>query len=140
MDKHETELGRPLTKHEAKDISDSQIAALSKKEAYVEKIRAALTRERAAIRDLYDVNFAIQNLVIKQHDKELMRLAAQKVETGGNVDFQLHGQRRKDLKEQVDTQLRTVLRPVDFKQFDFEQAWIHLSEVAENVKSQLSKL
>jgi predicted nucleotidyltransferase component of viral defense system len=116
-----------------------QITALSKKEAYAEKIRAALTRERAAIRDLYDVNFAIQKLVIKQNDKELLRLAAQKVEIGGSVDFQLHEQRKKELKEQVHTQLRSVLRSEDFKQFDFEQAWIHLSEVAESVRSHLSK-
>ncbi|MGK5087254.1 nucleotidyl transferase AbiEii/AbiGii toxin family protein [Bdellovibrionota bacterium FG-2] len=107
--------------------------------AYAEKIRAALTRERAAIRDLYDVDYAIRKKVIREDDTELMGLAGKKVQVGGNSGFQVHEQRKKDLKEQVDTQLRSVLRPEDFKPFDFERAWAHLSRVAENVKSCLAE-
>jgi predicted nucleotidyltransferase component of viral defense system len=107
-----------------------QVTALSKKEAYAEKIRAALTRERAAIRDLYDVYYAVRKQVIREDDAELMRLAGKKVKVGGNSGFQVHEQRKKDLKAQVDTQLRSVLRPVDFKQFDFERAWAQLERVA----------
>lgn len=85
-----------------------QVAALSKQEAYGEKIRAALTRERAAIRDIYDVDYALSKGVISDSDQQLFALTAKKIQANGNSNFKIDAQRKRDLVLQVDTQLRSV--------------------------------
>lgn len=56
-------------------IEPYSIQCLTKTEAYAEKLRAALTRAKPAIRDIFDLDYALRNQVIDFADKQLQNLA-----------------------------------------------------------------
>lgn len=53
---------------------------LSLAETYAEKIRAALSRTAPAIRDFFDLDFAVRNDVLTLDDPSLIQLAAAKLQ------------------------------------------------------------
>jgi predicted nucleotidyltransferase component of viral defense system len=110
-----------------------QVWALSRREAYAEKFRAALTRQQLAIRDLFDVDHAIRQGLITLEDEALLRLVARKLGAGATPAARLSDEHKARLRAQVDTQLRSVLRPQNYQNFDFEQAWSHLQLAAKLV-------
>ncbi len=55
------------------------IMGLTLQEAYAEKIRAALTRRRLAIRDFFDLDYALKNKIIDFNDAELIKVVQKKV-------------------------------------------------------------
>lgn len=66
-----------------------------------------------------------------------MKLAAQKMTVPGPLKILLDGQRQDEFKAQIETQLKPVQRDVDFRKFNFDEGWAHVSKVAENVKPYL---
>lgn len=56
-----TLLENPLTQKPV--LPDFHVVGLSLKEAYSEKIRAALSREKPAIRDIFDIHYAIKSVL-----------------------------------------------------------------------------
>src|SRR5690606_21503223 len=103
---------------------------LSREEAYAEKIRAALSRKTPAIRDLFDIDYAIREAKIFPNSKYLHALARRKLAIPGNGAIDLSGTRRTALRNQLETDLRPVLRPQDYDEFNFDLAWERLEEIA----------
>ncbi|MCE2928494.1 MAG: nucleotidyl transferase AbiEii/AbiGii toxin family protein [Candidatus Caenarcaniphilales bacterium] len=114
-------------------IEPFPVQCLSKTEAYAEKLRAALTRTKPAIRDIFDLDFALRNQVIDLSDKQLQDLAKIKLCKPEVLEINLSDSKKQILKSQLEAQLRPVLREEDYMQFDFEKAWSDLQRVAEKL-------
>ena len=117
-----------------------RVRALQREEAYAEKIRAALTRRDAAIRDLFDLDHAVRNKDIDVDSPDFWRLAAAKIALPGNEIQPLgDGGRLESFKIQVQTDLRPVLRPVDFEKFDFDAAIETLAKIERKVREAMAR-
>ena len=55
------------------------VAAMSLQESYAEKIRAALSRREPAIRDLFDLQHAIESGILDVSSASLLALASRKL-------------------------------------------------------------
>ena len=113
-------------------IESYPVKCLSKTEAYAEKLRAALTRTKPAIRDIFDLDYAMRNQIINFNDKELQGLAKIKLSKPEPLEIDLSESKKQILTSQLETQLRPVLREKDYQQFDFEKAWNDLEKIGEN--------
>ena len=96
---------------------------LSLKEVYSEKIRAALSRKKPAIRDVFDVYYAIKNQLISI--KDIIPMVKYKLNVL-NRKVELSSYRKEEFLSQVQTDLKPVLLQKDFEGFDFNQAWNYL--------------
>jgi predicted nucleotidyltransferase component of viral defense system len=121
--------GRPL-------LNPVATRCLSKEEAFAEKFRAALTRREVAIRDFYDVDYGYRKLGILPDDAELVKLVRQKlaVPSAGPVD--ISNSRLAALRDQIEPQLRPVLRERDFVEFELERAVQLVTSMADHVADQ----
>ena len=106
------------------------LACLSHAEAMAEKLRAALSRRDAAIRDFYDVDHAVHRRSYRVGDPAFLTLVRRKLELPGNSAVDLSKVRFADLRSQLDTALKPVLRPEDFASFDLDRAFATVAEVA----------
>jgi len=113
--------------------------ALSMREAYAEKVRAALTRRDAAIRDLFDIDHASRDGILDFTDPTLLPLIASKIRLPGNEIVALDEVRAEGLRQQLETGLRPVLRAKDFRAFNFDQALANLRELQEDVRAALDQ-
>jgi hypothetical protein len=113
-------------------ITPASLQCISKIEAFAEKFRAAMTRRDVAIRDFYDIDYASRRLGIRVNDAKLVRLVEQKLVVPGNYPVDVSEQRLKALRQQLETQLRPVLREKDFSEFDLERAIQIVTGMAEN--------
>ncbi len=101
-------------------MQDFEIRGLSRNEAYAEKIRVALSREYPAIRDIFDLDYALKT---KLFDPEkIAPLVRHKFEIQ-NCKANLSPERKAGFSAQIETNLKPVLRRADFESFDFESAW-----------------
>jgi len=123
-----TLLRDPLFDEEA--VPPVAAASLSRDEAYAEKVRAALTRDEPAPRDLFDLDYAVQERVLDWQDAEFLRLAARKVAAEKERDW-LSAERIENFRRQIEGELRPVLRPETFAAFDFDRSVATLRSVAE---------
>jgi predicted nucleotidyltransferase component of viral defense system len=115
--------GKPL-------VPPLAVRCISRQEAWAEKFRAALTRREVAIRDFYDLDYAVGKLGLRHGDAEMVTLVRQKLAVPGNdpVDF---GQNRlAQLRAQIETRLRPVLRQRDYEAFDLARAFNVVAEMA----------
>jgi predicted nucleotidyltransferase component of viral defense system len=101
-------------------FQDFEIKGLSRNEAYSEKIRAALSREFPAIRDIFDLDYALKTKLFDP--EEIAPLVRHKFEIQ-NCKANLSAERKAGFASQIETNLRPVLRRTDFENFDFESAW-----------------
>jgi len=113
-------------------IVPASLRCISKIEAFAEKFRAAMTRRDVAIRDFYDIDYASRRLGIHASDGELVRLVEQKLAVPGNYPVDVSQLRLKALRQQLETQLRPVLREKDYSEFDLERAIQIVVGMAEN--------
>jgi predicted nucleotidyltransferase component of viral defense system len=105
------------------------VRVLALREAYAEKVRAALTRRGPAIRDLFDVDNAVQKGLVRHLDPDFLRLVTQKLAV--TVDPVDTSPAKIDLlKAQLETQLKPVLRTTDYEAFLLDRALAMLEEVA----------
>ena len=103
---------------------------ISKEEAFAEKFRAALSRREVAIRDFYDIDYAVGKLGLQPQDKALVRLVRKKLRVPGNEPVDVSEERLTALRRQFVPQLRPVLRERDFREFDVERAFRVVAEMA----------
>jgi predicted nucleotidyltransferase component of viral defense system len=103
-------------------LSAATVICLSTKEAFAEKIRAALTRKEAAIRDLFDLDHAIRHVKIDLQDSELVNFARSKLVVPGTGSIDISLPRIEAMRRQLTTELQPVLRPADYSVFDFDKA------------------
>jgi predicted nucleotidyltransferase component of viral defense system len=109
------------------------VRCLSKSEAVAEKFRAALTRREAAIRDFYDLDYAVRKHDVRAEDASLIALVKQKLAVPGNEPVRMGPDRLAELHEQLDARLKPVLREQDFREFDLNRAFEMVGEMAKAV-------
>ena len=107
--------GQPL-------IDPFSVSCLSYQEAMAEKLRAALTRRDVAIRDFFDVDYAVRNGALDTGDRALLDLLRRKLQVPGTAPMDTSPDRVGQLRRQLEAELRPVLREQDFAQFDLERA------------------
>lgn len=96
---------------------------ISMKEALAEKFRAALSRREVAIRDFFDIDYAILTLDVQPNDETFVSLIRAKLAVPGNERVDVSAERLASLRQQVASRLRPVLRERDFRAFDLDRAF-----------------
>jgi len=107
-----------------------RVPCVSGREAIAEKLRAALSRRDPAIRDFFDVDYAVGRLKVDVQEPGLLMLVMDKLAVPGNGPVDVSAERIAALRPQVDGQLRPVLRSSDFEAFDLERAFRTISDLA----------
>jgi len=114
--------GRPL-------IPIFTVRAMAMREAYAEKVRAALTRKEPAIRDLFDLFHAVRKIKLDLDDHDFLIMVKKKLDVPGNTPIDISLNYRQELDRQLEGQLRPVLRPVDFDGFNMDKAFELIARV-----------
>lgn len=104
-------------------VTDIDVITLSMEEAIAEKLRAALTRLEPAIRDFFDIDYLASRNKLELDDQHLFQLLTEKLKVPGNPPIDLSSARKEKLKTQINTELKPVLRPSDFENFNLERAF-----------------
>jgi predicted nucleotidyltransferase component of viral defense system len=102
-------------------------------EAMAEKLRATLSRREVAIRDFYDLDYAVQRLNLDPTDERLAGLLREKLAVPGNAAACVCPERFAPLRRQLHTRLRPVLREEDFVAFDLDRAIQLVVAIAETL-------
>ncbi|MCK4653124.1 MAG: nucleotidyl transferase AbiEii/AbiGii toxin family protein [Candidatus Cloacimonetes bacterium] len=118
---------------EKKVIPDFKTQCLSLEEVYAEKFRAALSRREPAIRDYFDIFYAVSNLKIGFLNKKFLKLVEQKLDVPDNDPIDISNMRKKELQLQIETELKPFLRPEDFNKFDFEIAFRIIEKIMKKI-------
>ena len=114
-------------------VEQLDLPSISRLEAFAEKFRAALSRREVAIRDFYDLDYAIRQKLFRRDDEQLIDLVRQKIRIPGNEPVNASEARLTELRQQVEAQLRPVLRENDFQSFDLDRAFGIISDMAARV-------
>jgi predicted nucleotidyltransferase component of viral defense system len=109
------------------------VHAMEMREAYAEKVRAALTRKEPAIRDLFDLFHAARKMRLDLDDHDFLDMVKEKLNVPGNASVDISLKYKRELDRQLEGQLRPVLRPADFDSFNMDEAFELISRVAEVV-------
>lgn len=117
----QTMLRSPLTNNPI--VPPIMLRCIDKAEAFAEKFRAALSRREPAIRDFYDVDYAVRKGSLRPEADELVSLVKQKLNVPGNDPVDISRQRLAALRRQVEPQLRPVLREKDYTEFDLDRSF-----------------
>jgi hypothetical protein len=107
------------------------LSCISRLEAFAEKFRAALSRREVAIRDFYDIDYAMCRLGLRPQDPALIELVKGKLAVSGNEPVDVSESRLSALRQQLEPQLNPVLRRKDLAQFDLERAFRAVVEMAD---------
>jgi hypothetical protein len=118
--------GRPL-------VDAFVVSCLSYQETMAEKLRAALTRKDVAIRDFFDVDYAVRNRALDTGDSTLLDLLRRKLQVPGTAPVDVSPDRVGQLRSQLGADLRPMLREQDFVQFDLERAVGIVDSVAQQL-------
>jgi hypothetical protein len=108
---------------------------MADKEVYAEKLRAALTRREPAIRDFFDLFYAVHELRFDFLDPEILKIVKAKLDVPGNAAIDISDERKQELSRQMNGQLKPVLRPVDYAKFDLENSYIMVQQIARSISS-----
>jgi predicted nucleotidyltransferase component of viral defense system len=111
-------------------VQPISLRCIEKTEALAEKFRAALSRREVAVRDFYDIDHAVRNGGLRPESEELINQVRQKLVIPGNDPVDVSGGRFAALREQVESQLKPVLREKEFADFDLERAFNVVVELA----------
>jgi predicted nucleotidyltransferase component of viral defense system len=114
-------------------VPEVRLPTLSLQETVAEKFRAALSRRVVAIRDFFDIDYAVRRLGIDPHEGDLIDLVARKLTLPGNERIGLTAERTADLERQKETALKPVLREKDYKEFVLGRALEIVARMAEAV-------
>jgi predicted nucleotidyltransferase component of viral defense system len=103
------------------------------REAFAEKIRAALTR--VAIRDYYDIDLGLRRGLMDPADIALAGLVRRKLAVPRTMPLELTEERLEQLRRQIATDLHPILRSSDEDSFDFNQAIATVRSFARHVRA-----
>jgi predicted nucleotidyltransferase component of viral defense system len=109
------------------------VHAMEMKEAYAEKVRAALTRREPAIRDLFDLFHAVSKMKLDLDDHDFLIMVKKKLDVPGNTPINISLQHKQNLARQLEGQLRPVLRPADFDRFNMDRAFELITRVTDKL-------
>ncbi len=125
--------GRTLLRHplprETPEVALS-LCVLTLRETYAEKVRAALTRDPPAIRDIFDIADAVHSRRLDFYEPRFLDLVRQKLAMPGNPAIETGETRRRLLESQLGTHLKPVLRGADYAAFNFGHAFAEVQELA----------
>ena len=107
-----------------------EVRCIAKMEAFAEKFRAALSRREVAVRDFFDLDYAVRRLGLRSGNPELIDLVRRKLSVPGNEPVDVSADRLAALRQQVGPQLQPVLRAEDFAEFDLERAFQIVTRMA----------
>jgi len=110
------------------------VRCLSYAEAMSEKLRAALSRRDVAIRDFFDVDHAVQSQGLDPGDPALMHLLRRKLAIPGTDPVNVSPERMGQLHQQLEAQLRPVLREREIAAFDLERAIATIRGIAQRLE------
>ena len=91
---------------------------------------AALSRVNPAIRDIFDVHYAVKNRLIDIRD--MIPMIKHKLDILDRT-IDLSAKRKKEFLDQLQENLKPVLRQKDFEGFNFEQAWKWLKTLEKEI-------
>jgi predicted nucleotidyltransferase component of viral defense system len=97
------------------------IRVLSLREAYAEKIRAALTRREPAIRDFFDIDSAVERGLFDPSNREFLDLVKRKLAILVGHSIDTSDGRVAVLRGQIEAHLRPVLRGEDYERFKLDR-------------------
>ena len=123
-----TLLRQPITEKGPTD--ELSLRVLSLRETYAEKVRAALTRTPPAIRDIFDIAEAVRAERLDLSESRFISLVKQKLTVPGNAAIDTSQTRRKSLEDQLEANLKPVLRSSDYVAFDIERAFAAVEDIA----------
>jgi len=126
-----TVLINPMTGTE--EFTPISIPCISLPEAFAEKFRAALTRREVAIRDYFDIDYAVLHKKIAIEDAKFLRLVKTKLAVPGTGPVLISAERQAHLVSQVDRELKAVLREEDLRAFDIERAMRTVMDLAARI-------
>jgi predicted nucleotidyltransferase component of viral defense system len=112
------------------------LCVLSLHETYAEKVRAALTRNPPAIRDVFDIADAVRARRLDFYEPRFLRLVRQKLAASGNAVIDTSETRRRSLENQLETHLKPVLRGSDYAVFDIERAFTEVEKLAATIRGE----
>jgi hypothetical protein len=110
-------------------VPNVEMNCIAKDEAFAEKFRAALSRRDVAIRDFYDLDYAIQHLSLDIDNPKLIAMIKSKLNVPGNSPVNVSPERLADLKRQLSTRLKPVLQ---VQTFDLERSFELVATVAQH--------
>ena len=110
------------------------VRVLTLREAYAEKMRAALTRRDPAIRDFFDADNAIQTGVLQHLNPDFLQLVTRKLAITPDP-IATSSEKRVALTAQIEAQLKPFLRTTDYESFALERAFAALDEVVSRRQS-----
>lgn len=117
----QTILRNPLTNKSM--VMPFPVRSIDKIEALAEKFRAALSRREPAIRDFFDIDYAVRKGGLWPNNAEFIDQVGQKLAIPGNEPVDVSQARLEVLRRQVDPELKPVLRDQDFTEFDLDRAF-----------------
>lgn len=126
-----TILQSPISRRAA--VDPISVTVLTRRETYAEKLRAALSRRDPAIRDFYDIHFAVQQSGLVLDDGDLTQLLQRKLSIKNSDPVDVSPARLAALQQQIEPNLRPVLRKQDLDNFDLDDAFAMVSAVAAKV-------
>lgn len=114
-----------------------KVRCISKRKAFAEKFRAALSCREVAIRDFFDIDYAVRILGLQPNDETMVKLVQAKLGVPRNGPVNVSAERLAMLRPQVDAQLRPVLRERDFRAFDLDRAFRTVANMADRLTARL---
>ena len=117
----------PLRRRPA--VEPIQVKALSCREAYAEKFRAALTRREPVIRDYYDIDYGHRKSLFKVDDLVFLGFVQSKLKIADEI-AKINDDFLETLRRQIAPHLVPVLRESDLSDFDLDRAWQIVRHVA----------
>jgi len=106
------------------------VNAIEMREAYAEKVRAALTRKEPAIRDLFDLFHAARKMKLNLEDHDFLMMVRRKINVPGNTPVDVSLEYRRELIRQLEGELKPVLRSADFDHFNMDETLDLIARVA----------
>lgn len=103
-------------------VDEFSVHCLSYREAMAEKLRAALCRREVAIRDFFDIDYAVRKGELDLDDADLLVLLQEKIRVPGTAAVDVSSARLSQLQRQVEAQLVPVLRQDEYQQFELDRA------------------
>ena len=110
-----------------------EVACISALEAMAEKYRAALSRRDVAIRDFYDLDYAVRHLSLDLGSPTFIDMLRRKLAIPDNPLVDVSEERLLALRRQVDAKLKPVLREKEFRDFALDRAIALVVDMAARV-------
>jgi len=116
-------------------VAPVRLPCIAKGEALAEKCRAAMTRREPAIRDYFDIDYAVKNGGIDPSETSWLEMVREKIAVPGNESVDVSAERLHALRGQMEPFLKPFLRIKEFQEFNLDRAFGIVANVAAAVEA-----